>query len=173
MLGRGRILVNTGSGKGKTTAAFGTVFRAAGHGHAVAVVQFIKGEWSCGEIRAAERFPNIQVTRIGAGYTWLADDPEVPRSLAREAWDKCCELAASDEFDLLVMDELNCAVAEGFVSVDEVLRLFEAKPARLSVIITGRDAKAEIIAAADTVTEMHCVKHAFYCGVPARRGIEY
>lgn len=173
MLGNGRIIVNTGDGKGKTTAAFGTAFRAAGHGLEVAIVQFIKGSWDYGEVKAAERFANITLTRIGSGYTWMADDPEVPRGLAREAWDVCRREAASDRFDLLVMDELNCAVAEGYVDVDEVLALLDEKPKRLSVIITGRAAAPEVMAAADTVTEMYCVKHAFAEGVPARRGIEY
>jgi cob(I)alamin adenosyltransferase len=173
VLSRGRVLVATGDGKGKTTAAFGMAFRAAGHGLQVAIVQFIKGEWNYGEGEAAKAFPNIQVRRIGCGYTWLADNLEEPRALAREAWDLCCELAGRDEHDLLVMDELNCAVAEGFISVEELLLFLERKPPRLSVMITGRDAKPEVIEAADTVTEMRCVKHAFSQGVPAKRGIEY
>lgn len=173
MLGNGRVIVNTGDGKGKTTAAFGAAFRAAGHGLEVAIVQFIKGSWDYGEVNAAERFPNISVTRIGSGYTWMAEDPAVPRKLAREAWAVCLDLAASDRFDLLVMDELNCAVAEGYIEVDEVLALLRNKPPRLSLIITGRGAKPEMIAEADTVTEMRCIKHAFAQGVPARKGIEY
>ncbi len=173
MLGNGRVIVNTGDGKGKTTAAFGAAFRAAGHGLEVAIVQFIKGSWNYGEVNASQHFPNISATRVGSGYTWLAEDPAVPRQLAREAWTVCLELAASDRFDLLVMDELNCAVSEGFIGVEEVVGLLRSKPTRLSVIITGRDAKQEIIDEADTVTEMRCVKHAFAQGVPARKGIEY
>jgi cob(I)alamin adenosyltransferase len=173
VLGEGRIIVNTGDGKGKTTAAFGTVFRAAGHGQRIAVVQFIKGEWNYGEARAAEKFSNIEITRIGAGFTWLAKDLEESRNLAREAWAKCLELGTSEALDLLVMDELNCAVAEGFVGVEEVVQFLRQKRPRLSVIITGRDARAEIIDVADTVTEMRCIKHAFAQGVPGRRGIEY
>jgi cob(I)alamin adenosyltransferase len=173
MLGSGRVIVNTGDGKGKTTAAFGAAFRAAGHDLEVAIVQFIKGSWDYGEVKAAERFSNISLTRIGSGYTWMAEDPAVPRQLAREAWALCLELAASDRFDLLVMDELNCAVAEGFVAPEEVVALLRTRPARLSVIITGRDAKPEVVEAADTVTEMRCVKHAYDQGVPARKGVEY
>ncbi|HLA82818.1 MAG TPA: cob(I)yrinic acid a,c-diamide adenosyltransferase [Thermoleophilia bacterium] len=173
MLGSGRVIVNTGDGKGKTTAAFGAAFRAAGHGLEVAVVQFIKGSWDYGESKAAQRFPNITLTRIGSGYTWMAEDPAVPKRLAREAWAVCFDRAASDRFDLLIMDELNCAVAEGFIEVEEVLAFLRNKPLRLSVIITGRDAKPEIVAEADTVTEMRCIKHAFDQGVPARKGIEY
>ncbi|MFH0917429.1 MAG: cob(I)yrinic acid a,c-diamide adenosyltransferase [bacterium] len=173
MLGRGRIIVHTGDGKGKTTAAFGAAMRASGHGLRVAVVQFIKGVWDYGEVRAAERLENIEVTRIGSGFTWLAEDPSEPRTLAEEAWRVSREFALSDRYDLLILDELNCAVAEGYVGVDEVLALLAAKPDRLSIVITGRDAKSEIIDAADTATDMRCLKHAFAQGVPARKGIEY
>lgn len=173
MLGAGRVIVNTGDGKGKTTAAFGTAFRAAGHGLEVAIVQFIKGPWSYGEVKAAERFPNISVTRIGSGYTWAAEDPEVPRRLAREAWAVCRELVTSDKYDLVVMDELNYAVAEGFIEAEEVAALVRSKPLRLSIIITGRGARPEILEVADTVTEMCCLKHAFDEGMPAQKGIEY
>ena len=173
MLGRGRIIVHTGDGKGKTTAAFGAAMRASGHGQKVAVVQFIKGSWDYGEVRAAEKCSNILVTRIGSGFTWLAKDPSEPRALAREAWSVSREFALSDLYDLLILDELNYAMAEGYVEVDEVLALLADKPARLSVLITGRNAKPEVIDAADTVTDMRCVKHAFAQGVPARKGIEY
>lgn len=173
MLGKGRIIVHTGDGKGKTTAAFGAAMRASGHGLRVAVVQFIKGVWDYGEVRAVEGCSNIEVTRIGSGFTWLAEDPSEPRALAQEAWEVSREFAFSDRYDLLILDELNCAVAEGYVGVDEVLGLLAAKPDRLSIIITGRGAKSEIIDAADTATDMRCVKHAFAQGVPARKGIEY
>ncbi|OFV83231.1 MAG: cob(I)yrinic acid a,c-diamide adenosyltransferase, partial [Acidobacteria bacterium RBG_16_64_8] len=172
-LGRGRIIVHTGDGKGKTTAAFGAAMRASGHGQKVAVVQFIKGAWNYGEVRAAEKCADILVTRIGSGFTWLAKDPSEPRALAREAWKVSREFALSDRYDLLILDELSYAVAEGYVRVDEVLALLADKPSRLSVIITGRDAMPEIIDAADTATEMRCLKHAFMQGVPARKGIEY
>jgi cob(I)alamin adenosyltransferase len=173
MLRKGRIIVHTGDGKGKTTAAFGAALRASGHGLEVAVVQFIKGVWDYGEVRAVERSTNIGVTRIGSGFTWLAEDPSEPRRLAQEAWKVAKEMAFSDRYDLLILDELNCAVTEGYVGVDEILTFLAEKPIRLSVIITGRDAKPEIIDAADTVTDMRCVKHAFDEGEPARKGIEY
>lgn len=173
MLGRGRIIVHTGDGKGKTTAAFGAALRASGHGLRTGIVQFIKGEWDYGEVRALAACPDIEMIRIGSGFTWLAEDPAEPRAVAREAWDVATEWAISDRFDLLVLDELNCAVAEGYVSPAEVLALFAQMPQRLSVIITGRGASQEILEAADTVTEMRCVKHAFSQGIPARRGIEY
>jgi cob(I)alamin adenosyltransferase len=173
MLRRGRIIVHTGDGKGKTTAAFGTALRASGHGMKVAVVQFIKGDWNYGEVRALEQCPNIELTRIGSGFTWLAEDPAEPRRLAREAWRVAEEAALSDRYDLLVLDELNCAAAEGYVTADEILAMLAQRPARLSVIVTGRGASVELIDVADTVTEMRCVKHAFAQGVPAKKGIEY
>ena len=165
--------MNTGDGKGKTTAAFGIAFRAAGHGQQVAIVQFIKGSWDYGEVKAAERFSNMTLRRIGSGYTWKAKDPEEPRRLARDAWMLCGELLRSDEYDLLVMDELNIAVAEGYVRPQEVVDLLREKPARLSVVLTGRDAAPELVAIADTVTEMKNIKHAFEEGIPAQRGIEF
>jgi cob(I)alamin adenosyltransferase len=164
-MGKGRVIINTGDGKGKTTAAFGTVLRAAGHGQQVAIVQFIKGSWSYGEAKALEWFPNVELRRIGSGFTWEADDPAVPLSLAREA--------LSDRFDLLVLDELNYAIGAKFVTPEEVVDLLGRKPPRLSVIITGRDAPQALIDVADTVTEMRCIKHAFVEGSPAKKGIEY
>lgn len=173
MQSRGRVIVYTGDGKGKTTAAFGAAMRASGHSLKVAVIQFIKGPWDYGELRAAKNCGNIEVTRIGSGFTWLAKDPAEPLQLARQAWTLSQEIASSDRYDLLILDELNCAVAEGYVNVEEVLSFLETRPNRLSIIITGRAAKPEIIEAADTATEMRCLKHIFADGVPARRGIEY
>jgi cob(I)alamin adenosyltransferase len=170
---RGRVIINTGDGKGKTTAAFGTAVRAAGHGQKVAILQFIKGSWNYGEVAALKACTNIEMRRIGSGFTWEAKDPAVPRALAREAWEFARDLAGSDRYDLLVLDELNYAVSEGYISPDEILDLLESKPARLSVIITGRDADPRLIDAADTVTEMRSIKHAFSQGIPARKGIEY
>jgi cob(I)alamin adenosyltransferase len=170
---RGRIIIHTGDGKGKTTAAFGVALRASGHGLKTAVVQFIKGTWDYGETKAIERLTNVEVTRIGSGFTWLAEDPAQPRQLAEEAWKVARERALSDSYDLLILDELTYAMTEGYVGVDDVLGLLSDKPQRLSVVITGRNAPAALIEAADTVTEMRCIKHAFSEGVRARRGIEY
>jgi cob(I)alamin adenosyltransferase len=172
-MSRGRIIVNTGDGKGKTTAAFGTALRASGHGQKVAIIQFIKGSWNYGEATALAACTNVELRRIGSGFTWMAEDPTVPRALAREAWELSRDLAASDHYDLIVLDELNYAVTEGYISVDEVLDFLEAKPSRLSVIMTGRDAAAEVIQAADTVTEMRSIKHTFDTGGAAKKGIEY
>lgn len=169
----GRILVHTGDGKGKTTAALGTAFRAAGHGQNVAIVQFMKGKWTYGEIMAVQRFPNITLVRMGSGFTWQNEGLDEARTLALEAWRVAQELAAGGDYDLLVLDELNYAIDYGFVQVGDVVRFLEAKPADLSVIITGRRAKQEIIDAADTVTEMRAVKHAFRSGTRAQKGIEF
>ncbi len=169
----GRILVHTGDGKGKTTAALGTAFRAAGHGQNVAIVQFMKGKWTYGELAAIQRFPNILLARMGTGFTWEKEGLEEDRVLARRAWDMCRELAEGDDYDLLVMDELNYAVDYGFIDPEEVVGFLREKPARLSVIITGRRARQEIIDAADTVTEMRSVKHPFRSGTRAKKGIEY
>jgi cob(I)alamin adenosyltransferase len=147
--------------------------RASGHGLKTAVVQFIKGPWDYGEGKALAELGSIDIRRIGSGFTWLAEDPAEPRALAEHAWRLAKELALSDEYDLLVLDEINYAISEGYIAVAEVLDLLGAKPHRLSVIMTGRDAPSELIDAADTATEMRCVKHAFDEGVPARRGIEY
>ncbi len=170
---KGRILVHTGDGKGKTTAALGTAFRAAGHGQNVAIVQFMKGKWTYGEIFAIQRFPNIYLARLGSGFTWLKEGLEEDRELAQSAWALCRELAHSREYDLLVMDELNYALDYGLVDVDEVVQFLHGKPEELSVIITGRRAKQELIDAADTVTEMRAVKHGFRAGLRAQKGIEY
>ena len=173
MLGQGRVLIHTGDGKGKTTAAFGAAMRASGHGLRTAVVQFIKGNWDYGEAKALTSLANVELRRIGSGFTWLAEDPAEPRALAQEAWRVSRELALSERYDLLVLDELNCALTEGYLETDDVLALLREKPTQLSVIITGRGAPQELMDAADTVTEMRSVKHAFDQGVPARRGIEY
>jgi cob(I)alamin adenosyltransferase len=172
-MSRGRIIINTGDGKGKTTAAFGTALRASGHGQKVAIVQFIKGSWNYGELAALANCPNIEVRRFGSGFTWMAEDPAVPRALAREAWEFVRDLATSDHYDLLILDELNYAVTEGYMSVEEILAFLAEKPVRLSVIITGRNAAPELVDAADTVTEMRAMKHAFERGAPAKKGIEY
>jgi cob(I)alamin adenosyltransferase len=169
----GRILVNTGDGKGKTTAALGTAFRAAGHNQNVAIVQFMKGKWTYGEIMAVQRFPNITLVRMGSGFTWQKEELDEDRALAARAWSEAQRLAATEEYDLLVLDELNYAIDYGFIRVADVLDFFRAKPTGLSVIITGRRAKQEIMDAADTVTEMRAVKHAFRSGTRAQKGIEY
>jgi cob(I)alamin adenosyltransferase len=173
MLGVGRIIVYTGDGKGKTTAALGQAVRASGHGHSTLFVEFLESTWDYGEFEALEAFPNIEVARTSGTPVSTDAGPADPRQLALAAWRVAEEAAMTDQYDLLVLDELNYAVAEGYVSVVDVLAMLAMKPQRLSVVITGRAAPAELMEIADTVTEMRCVKHAFAQGVPARRGIEY
>lgn len=173
MASHSRIIINTGDGKGKTTAALGTALRAAGHGQKVAIIQFLKGKWTNGEVKALAAFPNVFLARMGSGFTWEKENLDEDRRLAREAWELCRKLASSGEYDLLVMDELNVALDLGLLPVQEVVNLLVSLPRGLSVIITGRGAKQELIDLADTVTEMREIKHAFQTGTRAHKGIEY
>ncbi len=182
----GRVQVYTGNGKGKTTAALGTAFRAVGHGLRVCVVQFLKGGWKSGERSAAERLaPELVIRAFGAAQ-WgdrskaSADTPwwELPpseddRSQAREGMEFARGAVASGEWDIVVLDEVFGALARGLISLDEVLELIRSRPAEVELILTGRDAPPEVIEAADLVTEMVEVKHPFRHGVKARKGIEY
>jgi cob(I)alamin adenosyltransferase len=169
----GRVILFTGDGKGKTTAAFGATLRALGSGWRVAVVQFIKGPWASGEVTALAGFPGICILKTGGGFTWKASDPEEPKRLAQSGWSRARELALSDEYELLVLDELTWVVNEGYVGIQEVLDFLSQKPERLSVIITGSNASVELVQAADTVTEMRMVKHPYAEGLQAEPGIEY
>jgi cob(I)alamin adenosyltransferase len=175
---RGVIVVNTGDGKGKSTAAFGMAIRAAGHGQRVAVVQFIKGTWKTGEQVAIKRFPEITHVVAGDGFTWVTQDREKDIASTRAGWQRALEMieaSREDEpaFELIVLDELNVAIDCGYLPVDEVVTALSGKPAALSIVVTGHRARPELIAIADTVTEMSTVKHAFQAGIKARRGIEY
>jgi cob(I)alamin adenosyltransferase len=169
----GRVLLFTGEGKGKTTAAFGCVLRALGHGWLVAVVQFIKGPWRSGEITALGRIEGVSIFATGGGFTWKAEDREEPRRLALEGWANARELAFSDRYDLLVLDELTWVIHEGYVDIKDVLEFLGSRPKRLSVIITGSNATAELVQAADTVSEVRMLKHPYYEGLRAQSGIEY
>jgi cob(I)alamin adenosyltransferase len=167
------ILVNTGDGKGKSTAAFGTAIRAVARGWKVAVVQFLKsGEWSVGEEKIG-RDLGIEWQALGDGFTWDSDDMEESEAIAVEAWRTARELIESGEYGLVVLDEVTYPVNWGWVDIDEVLEVLSSRPESVSVILTGRDAPAALIEVADTVTEMKKVKHAFDAGIMARRGIDY
>ena len=167
------VLVNTGDGKGKSTSAFGTALRAVARGWKVGVVQFLKsGEWKVGE-ESVGRGLGIDWWALGDGFTWDSEDMEESEAIAREAWASARERVDSDEYDLLILDEITYPVNWGWIEIDEVLGAIAARPARLNLILTGRDAPAELIEVADTVTEMRKVKHAYEAGVMARRGIDY
>jgi cob(I)alamin adenosyltransferase len=172
---RGLVIVNTGHGKGKTTAALGTAFRAAGHGFNIIVIQFIKGSWKYGELEAAKRFTNMHIEPMGKGFINLGGaEPEAADiDLAARTWDRCEEVILSGEYDLVICDEVNYAISYGLLPVERVLKTLAQRPAPVHVILTGRDARPEIIAHADLVTEMKEIKHPYRAGISAQRGIEF
>jgi len=170
----GLIVVNTGEGKGKSSSAFGMVFRAAAWGMNVCVIQFIKGKWKTGEQKAAEKFDNIEWHALGDGFTWDTKNPEQDIKTSREIWDMCKKKMRSNEFDMLVFDEINYCASYGWISGEEIAGfLREERPGWMHVILTGRDAPQEVIEVAHTVTEMRKVKHAFDQGIKATQGIEF
>jgi cob(I)alamin adenosyltransferase len=171
---KGLLIVHTGSGKGKSTAAFGLVLRALGHGWNVAIVQFIKGMWDTGERRALEKFGDqVQFHALGEGFTWETQDRSRDIAAAERAWEKVSELMADPGIKLLVLDELNIALRYDYLPLDAVVAALAARRADLNVVITGRNAKPELIDAADLVTDMTLVKHHFKAGVKAQAGIEF
>jgi cob(I)alamin adenosyltransferase len=171
---KGLLIVHTGPGKGKSTAAFGLVLRALGHGWRVGVVQFVKGAWDSGERRVLETFTeNVSWHTMGEGFTWETQDRARDVAAANRAWDKARELMADEGVKLLVLDELNIALRYDYLPLDEVVAVLRARRADLHVVVTGRNAKAELIEAADLVTEMTAVKHHFAAGVKAQAGIEF
>ena len=170
----GLLLVHTGNGKGKSSSAFGMVARALGHGLKVGVVQFIKGAASTGEEAFFRRFPEqVRYHVMGEGFTWETQDRARDIARAREAWAVARELLADPDIALVVLDELNIALKYGYLELDAVLADIQARPAMQHVVVTGRGAPPGLVEAADTVTEMALVKHAFQAGVKAQQGIEF
>ncbi|WP_296573188.1 cob(I)yrinic acid a,c-diamide adenosyltransferase [Phreatobacter sp.] len=173
-LEKGLLIVHTGPGKGKSTAAFGLVLRALGHGWRVGVVQFIKGAWDTGERRALEVFGDrVAWHTMGEGFTWETQDKARDIAAAARAFDKARELMADPTIGLVVLDELNIALRYDYLQLDSVVAALSGRRDGLHVVVTGRNAKPEIIAAADLVTEMGQVKHHFAAGVKAQKGIEF
>ncbi len=170
---RGLILVHTGHGKGKSTSAFGVIVRALGWKKTVAVVQFIKGSWRTGERAFFEKTDGITWHTMGEGFTWDTQDRERDTVVAKAAFSQATDYLKSNKYDLVVLDEVNIAIRQGYLDIPDVLAALEARANRTSVILTGRDAKAEICEAADLVTEMTEVKHPFAAGIKAQRGIDY
>ncbi|MCO6404987.1 cob(I)yrinic acid a,c-diamide adenosyltransferase [Aurantimonas endophytica] len=171
---KGLLIVHTGKGKGKSTAAFGLVFRALGNGMKVAIVQFVKGKWETGERKVLEKFPGeVTMTAMGDGFTWETQDRQRDIAAARAAWDRAKALIMDDEHDLVLLDELNIVLRYDYLAVAEVVEFLKAKPAMKHVVVTGRNAKDELIEIADLVTEMEMIKHPFRSGVKAQRGIEF
>ncbi|WP_416357799.1 cob(I)yrinic acid a,c-diamide adenosyltransferase [Aureimonas phyllosphaerae] len=172
---KGLVIVHTGKGKGKSTAAFGLVFRALGNGMKVGIVQFVKGKWETGERQALERFPGeVTITAMGDGFTWETQDRQRDIAAARQAWDRAKAMIADDEHQMVVLDELNIVLRYEYIPVEEVVDfLRDHKPEMKHVVITGRNARDELIEFADLVTEMEMVKHPFRSGIKAQRGIEF
>ncbi|MFQ5581021.1 MAG: cob(I)yrinic acid a,c-diamide adenosyltransferase [Mariprofundaceae bacterium] len=171
---QGLIVVNTGEGKGKSSSAFGMVFRAAAWGMKVCVIQFIKGKWQTGEQKAAERFEKIEWHALGEGFTWDTKNPEQDRQTSREIWALCKDKVRSQAYDLVVWDEINYCCDYGWISGAEIAEfLRQERPEWMHVILTGRNAADEVIAMAHTVTEMKKIKHAFDQGIKATQGIEF
>ncbi|NWF37586.1 cob(I)yrinic acid a,c-diamide adenosyltransferase [Mariprofundus sp. NF] len=171
---QGVVLVHTGDGKGKSSSAFGVAFRAAGWGMKVCVIQFIKGKWKTGEERAAKQFDNIEWHALGDGFTWDTKNPEQDIKTSREIWDLCKAKVRSEEFDLVLFDEINYCSGYGWISGEEIATFIrEEKPKWMHMILTGRGAAPEVIEVADTVTEMKMIKHAYESDIPATQGIEF
>ena len=176
---KGLLIVHTGKGKGKSTAAFGLVMRALGHGFPVGIVQFVKGRWQTGERGVLERFPDLVTIRtMGEGFTWETQDRQRDIAAARAAWDAACEMIEAcrgpePRYKLLLLDELNIVLRYDYLDIDEVVRVLGDRPPDLHIVVTGRNAKEPLIDAADLVTEMTMVKHPFRAGVKAQQGIEF
>jgi len=171
---KGLLIVNTGPGKGKTTAAFGLALRMLGHGRRVGVVQFIKGAWSTGERDAFAAFGDrVSWHTMGEGFTWETQDLKRDVAAAEAAWEKALELMADPSIGLVVLDELNIALRYDYLDIDKVVAALAHRRAGLHVVVTGRNAKPELVEAADLVTEMGSTKHHFSAGVKAQQGIEF
>ena len=170
----GVTLVLTGDGKGKSSSAFGMVFRAAGWDLNVCVIQFIKGMWKTGEQKAALKFDNIEWHALGDGFTWDTKNPQQDIKTSREIWDLCKQKIVSEDYDVVVLDELNYCSSYGWIEGNEIADFIrDHKPKWMHLIITGRNASAEVIEVADTVTEMRLIKHAFEDDIKAQQGIEF
>jgi cob(I)alamin adenosyltransferase len=171
---RGLLIVHTGKGKGKSTAAFGMVLRCLGHGMRVGIVQFVKGVWSTGERVALERFGDLVTCRaMGEGFTWDTQDRARDIAAARQAWQMAQTMISDPAYRLVLLDELNIVLRYDYLALDEVVAVLRAKPRDLHVIVTGRNAPPELIEVADLVTEMTLVRHPFRSGVKAQPGIEF
>ncbi|GLQ52973.1 cob(I)alamin adenosyltransferase/cobinamide ATP-dependent adenosyltransferase [Devosia nitrariae] len=171
---RGLLIVHTGKGKGKSTAAFGMVFRAIGHGFNVGVVQFVKGKWGTGERDVLEKFPDqVTIMAMGEGFTWDVADRQRDLAAARAAWETAKAMIADPRYRMVLLDELNICLRYDYLPIEEVVETLRNKPRDTHVIVTGRNAKDELIEIADLVTEMTEIKHPFRAGVRAQAGIEF
>ena len=171
---KGLIIVHTGTGKGKSTAAFGLALRALGNGFRIGIVQFVKGKWQTGERAILAGFPDqVEMKAMGEGFTWDTQDRARDIAAARAAWDEAKRMIADPAYRMVILDELNIVLRYDYLPIGEVLDALAAKPKDSHVVITGRNAKPELIEAADLVTEMTLIKHPFRSGVKAQVGIEF
>ncbi|WP_435104057.1 cob(I)yrinic acid a,c-diamide adenosyltransferase [Arhodomonas sp. AD133] len=169
---RGVVVINTGNGKGKSSSGFGMVARALGHDMRVGVVQFIKGAYSTGEEAFFRRTPEVDYHVMGEGFTWETQDRDRDVAAANTAWERAAAMLADPAYGLVLLDELNVALSKEYVSLEAVLEALAARPTHQNVVITGRYAPEPLIEAADTVTWMKAMKHAFKAGVKAQKGVE-
>jgi len=171
---KGLVIVHTGKGKGKSTAGFGMVFRAIGNGMRVGIVQFVKGKWETGERKVLEAFPEqVEFATMGEGFTWETQDRQRDIEAAKGAWEKARVMIMDEKLDLVLLDELNIVLRYDYLDVNNVIGFLKTKPEMKHVIVTGRNAKDELIEFADLVTEMEMIKHPFRSGVKAQVGIEF
>lgn len=171
---KGLIIVHTGKGKGKSTAAFGTAVRAMGRGKKVAIVQFIKGKWNPGEVKFFKQFPEqCNIYSMGDGFTWNTQDFKKDVAAAKKAWEKCREFLHDKKHFLVIFDEINYVMKYNFLDKKDVLKELKQKPVLKHVMLTGNGVPDELIEMADLVTEMNCIKHPYQQGIKAQPGIEY
>ncbi len=173
----GLVIVYTGNGKGKTTAALGMALRAIGYDHKICMIQFIKGSWHYGEMTSSKRLePEFELTAVGKGFVGILDDntpKDVHQKIAREAIEITKQRILSEKYDIVVLDEINYAVNLGLVDVDDVLELVKIRPKKLNLVLTGNHVKQQLVDLADLVTEMREIKHPFQKGIRAKRGIDF
>ncbi|HIC27884.1 MAG TPA: cob(I)yrinic acid a,c-diamide adenosyltransferase [Rhodospirillales bacterium] len=171
---KGLVIVHTGKGKGKSTAAMGLAIRAIGNGMKVGIVQFVKGVWETGERGVLDKFPDlVSIKAMGDGFTWETQDRQRDIKAAETAWAASKEMIASGDYKMVILDELNIVLRYDYIPLDDVIETLKSKPKDLHVVITGRNAKDDLIEVADLVTEMTLIKHPFRGGVKAQVGIEF
>ncbi len=171
---RGLLIVFTGQGKGKTTAALGMAMRAAGHGMKVLILQFIKGSWAYGELLSLEKIEEIKIKPLGSGFTWKKENLEEDRRLAEAGWEEAVSEMERGHYDMIILDELNIVLSYGLLPGEKVVEALGKRPPGVDIVATGRNAPEELIRIADLVTEMKEIKHPFRdSGLKARKGIEF
>ena len=174
---KGLVIVYTGNGKGKTTAALGMALRAIGYDHKVCMLQFIKGSWHYGEMDSSKKLePNFELIAVGKGFVGILDDNsprEEHEKYAAEAVRICREKIFSEKYDVIILDEVNYAITLGLIDVQEIIKIIKEKPSELDLVLTGRNVKDEIVELADLVTEMKEIKHPFKSGIKAKKGIDF